>query len=181
MQWRAREDPLAAALSRIPCGRLASHLHDRRAISRTCASLCSAPLAMEPFRPCDHARDVRASWRRSPHWRPRLPDPRSARMWERQHPPFDLPRGVPSRPGPARRSHGDDPPTTRQNRGRPTSVRAGGDRRGASGRRPPTRADPCGHRLLPLGSSPHERSQVSSSGTQRAFLSRHSSHPQHGS
>jgi hypothetical protein len=39
-------------------------------------------------------------------------------MWERQHPPFALLWGVPSRPGAARRSHGDDPPTTRQNRGR---------------------------------------------------------------
>jgi hypothetical protein len=134
--------------------------------------------AFKSMRPCARRQGLLAP---VPHWRPRLPDPRSARMWERQHPPFDLPRGVPSRPGPARRSHGDDPPTTRQNRGRPTSVPAGGDRRGASGRRPPTSADPCGHRLLPLGSSPQERSLVSSSGTQRAFLSRHSSHPQHGS
>ena len=47
-----------------------------------------------------------------------------ARMWERQHPPFDLPRGVPSRPGPARRSHGDDPPTTRQNGGETSGARA---------------------------------------------------------
>jgi hypothetical protein len=44
-------------------------------------------------------------------------------MWERQHPPFDLPRGVPSRPGSARRSRGDDPPTTRQNGGRAAHVR----------------------------------------------------------
>src|SRR5262249_34972345 len=50
--------------------------------------------------------------------------PRSARMWERQHPPFDLPRGVPSRPGPARRSRGDDPPTSRQKRGRTANLRA---------------------------------------------------------
>lgn len=85
----------------------------RRALWRTCARH-SAPLLLQWSR--SGSKFVCA--RRSDIWRTREPQPRSARMWERQHPPFDLPRGVPSRPGPARRSHGDDPPTTRQNRGR---------------------------------------------------------------
>src|SRR5262249_8137276 len=69
------------------------------------------------------ARDVKPAWG-GPALADASAQPRSARMWERQHPPFDLPRGVPSRPGPARRSHGDDPPTSRQKRGRTAHVRA---------------------------------------------------------
>jgi len=128
MHGRAREDPFAALLSRIPL-HLASPCISHplwasgltpslpsRSLAHGRKPLCSTAFAME------FARDVKPSWR-GPALADASAQPRSARMWERQHPPFDLPRGVPSRPGPARRSHGDDPPTSRQKRGRTANAR----------------------------------------------------------